>query len=391
MANTFPTVVINNVTYTAKRWGQFPTISYTNGATAGSEVVSVDSSLNITVQIQDGVSTNAQIKTALDATAGSATGLAAGDLVSVAIAGGHTTDVNKTVNQAFLTGGVAAAKATATIGALKYTAASAGTGGNSITVQYVDVVNFTVASVTDATHLVVDSTAGLFAGQTIKQGANITTITTVTDATHLVVGDTTGWSAAAASSPAIAVGSEIAGIGSTANTVVVQMVDGSSTALQIAAAIVANSGTNALVAAASTGANPTQAKAWASSPVSLAGGVAAAAASKILQDLTFTAAATGVGGNAISITYTTGATAGAEVVTVSSNAITIQIQNATSTATQIKAAFDAVGAATALASCTISGTGANTQSTVNAAAMSGAVAGTQPNDNDPPLRVSVIA
>lgn len=384
---TFPSVTINNMTFTATRWGQFPTISYTNGATAGSEVVSVDASFNITVQIQTGVSTNLQIKTAIAATAGSATGLSAGDLVSVSITTGHNNDTNVTVNKAFLVGGSSLTAATATIGSLLYTAKTAGTAGNSITVQYVGSLAFTVTTVTDGTHLVVSSTTGMFSGQTIKQGANSTTITTVTDATHIVVGNTTNWtgSGAAASSPAITAGNEIAGIGVTANTIVVQIgnntmtnpftgiaTNNSSTSLQIAAAVAANSGTNALVSVASTGKNALEYVVEANPAITLSGGLAASAASKILQDLTYTSVANGAN-SPISITYTTGATAGAEVVSVVGNAISIQIQNGVSTATQIQTAFNAVGAATALATCTISGTGSNAQSTVNLASLTGAV------------------
>jgi len=58
---------------------------------------------------------------------------------------------------------------------------------------------FTVTTVTDATHLVVSSTAGMTGGDTIVQGSNTTTITTVTDGTHLVVGSTVGWAGSGAS------------------------------------------------------------------------------------------------------------------------------------------------------------------------------------------------
>lgn len=54
-------------------------------------------------------------------------------------------------------------------------------------------IAFTVASVTDNTHLVVESTTGLVNGDTITQGTYSTTITTVIDSTHLVVGSTVGW------------------------------------------------------------------------------------------------------------------------------------------------------------------------------------------------------
>lgn len=88
-------------------------------------------------------------------------------------------------------------------------------------------------------------------------------------------------------------------------------------------------------------------------------------ASLVEQDLTFTAVARGTSGNDITIEYTDGATAGAEVVTVVGNAISIQIDDGVSTATQIKAAFDAESDATDLASCTISGTGSNAQDIID--------------------------
>jgi hypothetical protein len=104
---TFPTAVINSVTFTALRWGQFPTITYTVGATAGSEVVTVASDLsNITIQIADGVSTNLQIKTAVDASLTTVNSLKASDLVSVTIAGGHNSDTNTAVSATAMTGAV---------------------------------------------------------------------------------------------------------------------------------------------------------------------------------------------------------------------------------------------------------------------------------------------
>jgi hypothetical protein len=85
------------------------------------------------------------------------------------------------------------------------------------------------------------------------------------------------------------------------------------------------------------------------------------AASVVIEDLTYTADATGVGGNDISIAYTGGGTAGAEVVTVTGNDISVQIQTAVSTATQIKTAVDASVAASALISVAITGTGSDPQ------------------------------
>ena len=106
MSYTFPSATINNVTYTALRWGQFPTITYAGGGTAGSETVAVASDLsNVTVTIQSGVSTNSQIVAAIasraDATVNS---LQAADLVSPVIAGGHGSDTASTVGATSLTG-----------------------------------------------------------------------------------------------------------------------------------------------------------------------------------------------------------------------------------------------------------------------------------------------
>lgn len=74
-----------------------------------------------------------------------------------------------------------------------------------------------------------------------------------------------------------------------------------------------------------------------------------------VQDLTYTAVATGTGGNAISIAYTTGAVAGSEVVSVVGNAISIQIASGVSTAAQIKAAILASSPAIALISVDVFG------------------------------------
>ena len=61
----------------------------------------------------------------------------------------------------------------------------------------------------------------------------------------------------------------------------------------------------------------------------------------IIQALTWKALSGGIEGNSLSITYTAGATAGSEVVSVSGNKITVQIDDTNSLASQIKTAFDA--------------------------------------------------
>ncbi|NJO18791.1 MAG: hypothetical protein HC838_00205, partial [Spirulinaceae cyanobacterium RM2_2_10] len=80
-----------------------------------------------------------------------------------------------------------------------------------------------------------------------------------------------------------------------------------------------------------------------------------------IQDLTYSANVPGPDGNVVSLTYTTGGTAGSEVVTVNDSDVTIQIESGVSTATQIKTAFDSSGPAIALAFCAISGTGSDPQ------------------------------
>lgn len=95
-------------------------------------------------------------------------------------------------------------------------------------------------------------------------------------------------------------------------------------------------------------------------------------ASKVLQDLTYTALKGGEGGNAITIQYANTATAGAETVVVTGNAILVGIQSGTSTATQVRTAILANAAAMLLLSTvTVSGTGSNPQTTVAATALLG--------------------
>lgn len=67
-----------------------------------------------------------------------------------------------------------------------------------------------------------------------------------------------------------------------------------------------------------------------------------------IQNLQYQAVAEGTGGNSITVAYTTGAVAGAEVVSVVSSAISVQIESGVSTATQIAAAILASVPASAL-------------------------------------------
>jgi len=106
---TFPFVVIQSfMTFTAKRWGQFPTITIVGGATAGQEFCTMDSSWNITIHIADTVSTMLQVKTAVEKGSPSLTNTGvAGDLVSLDITSGHNSDTVTTESITSLTGAVA--------------------------------------------------------------------------------------------------------------------------------------------------------------------------------------------------------------------------------------------------------------------------------------------
>jgi hypothetical protein len=98
------------------------------------------------------------------------------------------------------------------------------------------------------------------------------------------------------------------------------------------------------------------------------------AATLTLGGVTYTAVANlGAAGNSITVAYTAGAVAGSEVVTVTGNAISVQIANASSTITQVRTAVNASAAAAALVTAT--GTSATVVSTATATALTGGVAG----------------
>lgn len=105
----YPSSTLNFITYTAKRWGYAPIITYVGGGIAGQEVATTDSNHNIFVTIQSGVSTNLQIQAAIQATIPSGTGMAAGDYVTVTIAVGHNSDTNTPGSSPAMTGAVAPA------------------------------------------------------------------------------------------------------------------------------------------------------------------------------------------------------------------------------------------------------------------------------------------
>lgn len=124
----------------------------------------------------------------------------------------------------------------------------------------------------------------------------------------------------------------------------------------------------------------TAAPTFAANVATLAFAVAAETkASLVVQDLTYTAIADlGKDGNNISIAYIAGGTAGAEVVTVTGNAISVSMDDTPvvgSSATQIKAAIDASAAAIALVSVAITGTGATIQAAAAATPLAGGVSG----------------
>ena len=82
--------------------------------------------------------------------------------------------------------------------------------------------------------------------------------------------------------------------------------------------------------------------------------------SLVEQDLTFTFIQPGDNNN-YTLEYTPGATAGSEVVSILGTDITVQIEDGVSTATQIKAAMDAIPNLAAAITVTISGVGGNAQ------------------------------
>lgn len=101
--------------------------------------------------------------------------------------------------------------------------------------------------------------------------------------------------------------------------------------------------------------------------------VVGVAGTKTIQDLLFTAASLYTNGDLINITYTNTGTAGAEIVTVVGNDISVAIQSGVSTANQILSALQASVAASALVTVTLSGTGATAQITQAQTFLTGSV------------------
>lgn len=85
------------------------------------------------------------------------------------------------------------------------------------------------------------------------------------------------------------------------------------------------------------------------------------AASVVMQDLTYTAGEAMACGNLFTIGYTSGGTAGSEVVSISGYNITVQIADGVSTANQVKAAIEANPTTNALFVVTVTGVGTNPQ------------------------------
>lgn len=96
-------------------------------------------------------------------------------------------------------------------------------------------------------------------------------------------------------------------------------------------------------------------------------------ATLVTQGITLTAVAFGTSGNSITIAFTGGGTAGAEVVTVVGNAISVQIQSGVSTVTQVRTAINASVPAAALVTAT--GTSGATVSTAGALSLAGGIDG----------------
>lgn len=98
-----------------------------------------------------------------------------------------------------------------------------------------------------------------------------------------------------------------------------------------------------------------------------------AIASKVIQDLTIAADLPGATDNTVTVEYTSGATAGAEVVSASGLAFQVQIESGVSTAQQIADALNAFPGFTTNLNVTVSGTGSNAQTTQGPVNLAGGV------------------
>lgn len=96
-------------------------------------------------------------------------------------------------------------------------------------------------------------------------------------------------------------------------------------------------------------------------------------ATLVKQDLTFAGDLAGSDYNGVTVEYTGGGTAGAEVVSTVGLAVSVQIESGVSTATQVKAALDANLTASQYFNITISGTASNPQVTSAAENLAGGI------------------
>jgi hypothetical protein len=219
---------------------------------------------------------------------------------------------------------------------------------------------------------------------------------TIQDITYTAVtAGTSGNSVSVAYTTGGTAGSEAVSV--VGSAISVQIQSGVSTARQVLAAVNNSASALALVSASITGTATNVQTAPAS--VTLSGGSVTlqtpddsmqlvyegtiAGSTRTIQDLTYTSVLVGTSGNLVTIAYTGSGTAGAEVVTVTGNAISVKIQSGVSTATQVLAAINASAAATALVSAVISGTGSNAQTTVSATALTGGTATVMVVDSTP--------
>jgi hypothetical protein len=295
---TKASVDVQDVTFTEKQLGVGLVVSYTNGATAGSEVVTLaqsgESGKALTVQIESGVTTGADIIAAVNASPSASLWVVASEK------SGGDEDNAQYAGEVTLAGGAAAVAARVTIdGCMVLTADAAGANGN--------LINFKMTSGATA-------------------GSEVVTVST--------------------------------------NDINVQIADGVSTYAQVKTALDNSVDAAALIAVSNNGVPlSTRVARVTAAPdkVFLAGGVSAAAASGIEQDVTIAADATGTEKNGVVFRYTGGATAGSEVVTVAASLITVQIEDGVSTATQVATALGAAAPFTSVYNVTVSGTGSNAQ------------------------------
>jgi hypothetical protein len=100
---------------------------------------------------------------------------------------------------------------------------------------------------------------------------------------------------------------------------------------------------------------------------------AGSVATLVIQDLTISTVNPGSFGNSVTFEFTSGGTAGSEVVSGSAPTFQVQIESGVSTATQVKAALDAYGPLISTITTAITGTASNAQVTQAATNMSGGV------------------